>query len=92
MDDSPHVPARHGDGDLVALYERQFAVMVGIGVDRYGLDVEEAERLAHEAFIGLLFAGDEIVDRERWLLGALESAGRRLPARNEGKGAERERP
>ena len=74
------------------MYERQFAVMVGIGVDRYGLDVEEAERLAHEAFIGLLFAGDEIVDRERWLLGALESAGRRLPARNEGKGAERERP
>ena len=68
MHESPH--------DFAAVYEKHFGLLVGIAIGRFRISEGDAETLAHDVFLSFLTNADRVIDRERWLVGAICNASR----------------
>lgn len=62
--------------DFAAVYEKHFDLLVGIAIGRFRISAGDAETLAHDVFLSFLTNADRVIDRERWLVGAICNASR----------------
>ncbi len=62
--------------DFAAVYEKHFGLLVGIAIGRFRISAGDAETLAHDVFLSFLTNADRVIDRERWLVGAICNASR----------------
>jgi RNA polymerase sigma factor (sigma-70 family) len=62
--------------DFAAVYEKHFGLLVGIAIGRFRISEGDAETLAHDVFLSFLTNADRVIDRERWLVGAICNASR----------------
>lgn len=76
MGDSSHDLGQQSAADFTALYEEHFDLLVSIAIGRFRIAEGDAETLAHDVFLSFLLHADRVVDRERWLVGAICNASR----------------
>jgi RNA polymerase sigma factor (sigma-70 family) len=64
------------NADVGAVYEEHYDLLVGIAVGRFRISAMDAETLAHDVFLSFLKSTERVIDRERWLVGAICNASR----------------
>jgi RNA polymerase sigma factor (sigma-70 family) len=64
------------DVDFAAVYEEHFDLLVRIAVGRFRIAEGEADSLAHDVFVSFLRNAERVIDRQRWLVGAICNASR----------------
>lgn len=67
---------RDSPTDFTAIYEQHFDLLVGIAIGRFRISEGDAETLAHDVFLSFLTNAERVIDRERWLVGAICNASR----------------
>ena len=77
MKNPPVSSAGDGRGDLIAVYDGYFDMLVTAAVDRFGVPEEVARRLAEEVLLSFLYRPAKTADADQWLLGAMAAACRR---------------
>ena len=70
MNESPQVV------DFTAVYEEHFDLLVRIAIGRFRIAEAEADSLAHDVFVSFLRNAERVIDRQRWLVGAICNASR----------------
>jgi len=62
--------------DFTAVYEEHFDLLVRIAIGRFRIAEAEADSLAHDVFLSFLRNAERVIDRQRWLVGAICNASR----------------